>query len=173
MIDSQEADWGREHLQPGDWHPGWGLSCLVRDHARYQQDQSPWRGLRATGVIFRHLFWSEVSGEVIPLRVQFGGSLHLPHLRGGVIRPDVCLGLGAPIHQKDATRGSPAPDGRPIDRGHMDLGARARLFGGMVAEDPVRMGANAAVLADVAVGSKALGALVRLRLVTQGIASHA
>lgn len=162
MIDRQEAYWGREHLQPGDWHPGGGAS-LVRDHTRYPQDQPPWRGLRATWVIFRHLFWSAVSGAVVPLRFQFGGSLHLPHLCGGVNHPDVCFGLGAPIHQQIhqmyATRGSLAPDGRPIACGHVDVGARAKLFGGIVASDPVKTGANAAVLVDVAVGSKALDVL--------------
>lgn len=169
MIDSQEADGGRENLQPCDWHPGGGVSFVVRDHTRYQQDQPLWRGLRATVVIFRQLFWSAMSGAVIPLRFQFGGNLHLPYLRGGVSHPDFCLGFGAPIHQEVAIRGSLAPDGRPIDCGYVDVGLRAKLSGSMVSK-----GTSAAVLADVAMGSKALGALVRLRrLVNRGIASDA
>lgn len=171
LVDSQHPDWSRESLQPGEWDPGKRLLRCVRDYQRYEKKKPPLRSLRSAWAVFRHRFWSAVSGADIPLNCQLGGGLLLPHPNGVVIHPDSQIGPNCLIFQQ-VTLGSLASGGTPVIGGHVDIGAGAKLLGGIVVGDHARIGANAVVLADVPAGSVAVGAPARCLPVNQEAAPH-
>lgn len=168
MIDSQEPDWGRERLSPGEWNPGKRLLACIRDYQRHQQARQRLRGKWA---VLRHRFWSAVSGADIPLNCQIGGGLLLPHPNGVVIHPNARIGPNCLIFQQ-VTLGSLASGGCPVIGGHVDIGAGAKLLGGIAVGDHARIGANAVVLADVPAGAVAVGAPARC-LPNRETAAHA
>jgi len=105
--------------------------------------------------IFRHRFWSAVSGADIPINVKIGGGLLLPHPNGIVIHPDAQIGPNCLLFQQ-VTIG--ALDGRtPCLGGHVDVGAGAKLLGGILIGDHALIGANAVVLINVPAGKTAAG----------------
>jgi serine O-acetyltransferase len=172
MIDSQEPDWGRERLKAGEWSPGKRLLCCIRDYQRYQHEQPPLCKLRSAWAVLRHRFWSAVSGADIPLNSQLGGGLLLPHPNGVVIHPDAIVGPNCLIFQQ-VTLGSLESGGTPVIGGHVDIGAGAKVLGGVVIGDHAKIGANAVVLDDVPAGSVAVGAPARCLTVNRGATSHA
>ena len=96
-----------------------------------------------------------MTGADIPLRCRIGGGLLLPHPNGVVIHPDAEIGPNGLIFQQ-VTLG--ARHGRvPKLGGHVDVGAGAKLLGGLIVGDDALIGANAVVLKDVPPGATALG----------------
>ena len=84
-----------------------------------------------------------------------GGGLLLPHPNGVVIHADVEIGPNCLIFQQ-VTLG--ARHGRvPRLGGHVDIGAGAKLLGGIVVGDDALIGANAVVLDDVPAGATVVG----------------
>ena len=172
MVDSQKPDWTRESLRPGEWNPGKRLLACVRDHQRHQH-HAPWlRRVLRVWVVLRHRFWSAVSGADIPLNCQIGGGLLLPHPNGVVIHPDARIGPNCLIFQQ-VTIGTVESGGTPVVGGHVDIGAGARLLGGIVVGDHARIGANAVVLIDVPEGAVAVGGPARCRPVKRDATSQA
>lgn len=169
MIDSQEPDWDRERLSPGEWNPGKRLLSCIRDYQRHQQKKRP---LRRAWAVLRHRFWSAVTGADIPLNCQLGGGLLLPHPNGVVIHPDARVGPNCLIFQQ-VTLGSLASGGCPTIGGHVDIGAGAKLLGGIVVGDHARIGANAVVLSSVPAGAVAVGAPARCLSTDRETPSHA
>ena len=79
----------------------------------------------------------------------------LPHPNGVVIHNDVEIGPNCLIFQQ-VTLG--ARRGRvPRLGGHVDIGAGAKLLGGIVVGDDALIGANAVVLDDVPAGATVVG----------------
>ncbi len=156
MIDSKIPDWSREHLHPGEWNPGKRLLLCIRDYQRCRQERVLFGRLRRMWIIVRHRFWSVVSGADIPLDCQIGGGLRLPHPNGIVIHPNARIGPNCMFFQQ-VTIGTLEEGGTPVIGGHVDIGAGAKLLGGIVIGDHVNIGANAVVLSDVPEGAVAVG----------------
>nr|WP_084462225.1 serine acetyltransferase [Bradyrhizobium sp. WSM1417] len=148
-------DWSRE-VPNGFWDPG---RKLLRTLRRYQY----WRArggilgrICCKLIALRHRFWSIVTGAEIPLTCEIGGGLLIPHPNGIVIHPDVKIGVNCLIFHQ-VTLGSRGRGGVPEVRGHVDIGAGAKVLGPIIVGSHSRIGANAVVLHDVASFGVAVG----------------
>ncbi|GAA3981793.1 hypothetical protein GCM10022279_01740 [Comamonas faecalis] len=150
-------DWSREALRAGEWNPGKRLLASLRDYQRHTVSGSWWsRQVLRRLAVLRHRFWSAVSGADIPLNSHIGGGLLLPHPNGVVIHPAAHVGVNCLIFQQVTlgTRG----DGRaPVLGDRVDVGAGAKLLGGITVGADAVIGANAVVMVDVPAGAVAVG----------------
>lgn len=105
--------------------------------------------------VLRHRFWSAITGAEIPLGTRIGGGLLLPHPNGIVIHPDSTIGPNCLIFQQ-VTLGV-GDKGAPRIGGHVDIGAGAKILGGVLIGDHAKIGANAVVLEDVPAYATAVG----------------
>lgn len=80
----------------------------------------------------------------------------MPHPNGVVIHPDAVVGPNCLIFQQVTLGHGPTP-GAPIIGGHVDIGAGAKILGGIRVGDHARIGANSVVLSDVPPGATAVG----------------
>ena len=97
----------------------------------------------------RHRFWSMVTGADIPLNTQrIAGGLLLPHPTGVVVHPDAQIGPNCLLFQQVTLGTGPRP-GTPRIGGHVDIGAGAKVLGGISIGDHAVIGANAVVVTDV------------------------
>ncbi len=92
---------------------------------------------------------------------RIGGGLLLPHPNGIVIHPDAEIGPNCLIFQQVTIGVGPRP-GLPRIAGHVDIGAGARILGGVTVGEHARIGANAVVIADVPAGATAVGVPARV-----------
>lgn len=143
-VSSNVADWSREALVKGTWSPSRALLLSIRS---YQRASGPLRVLIRKVAVFRHRFWSVVTGADIPINANIGGGLLLPHPNGVVIHPDARIGVNCLIFQQ-VTIGA-TQHGVPTIGGHVDIGAGAKLIGPIVIGDHARIGANAIVREDI------------------------
>ncbi|UAK26564.1 hypothetical protein K8P63_07625 [Sphingomonas nostoxanthinifaciens] len=79
----------------------------------------------------------------------------MPHPNGIVIHPDSVIGPNCLILQQVTL--AAGADGAPRLGGHVDIGAGAKLLGGIVVGDHAVIGANAVVTRDVAPGTTVVG----------------
>ena len=96
----------------------------------------------------------------------------LPHPNGVVIHPDARVGPNCLIFQQ-VTLGTLATGGTPVIGGHVDIGAGAKLLGGIVVGEHAQIGANAVVLTDVPARSVAVGIPARCLPIKMGAETHA
>lgn len=160
MMDRQPPDWSREQLRFGEWDPAKRLLSCIRDYQRYQRERVLLRRVRRAWAVLRHRFWSVATGADIPLNCQIEGGLLLPHPNGVVIHPEARIGPNCLIFQQ-VTIGTVHSGGVPVIGEHVDIGAGAKLLGGIVIGDHARIGANAVVLTDIPAGAVAVGAPAR------------
>ena len=153
---SEVPDWAREVLKPGEWNPGKRLLASLRDYQRYAAAPGTWAQLRKKWAVLRHRFWSAVSGADIPLNCQIGGGLLLPHPNGVVIHPGARIGVNCLLFQQ-VSLGTQGDGGAPVLGGHVDVGAGAKILGGVTIGAHAVIGANAVVLQDVPAGAVAVG----------------
>jgi serine O-acetyltransferase len=147
-ISSTVPDWSREAKPLWRWDPARSLLASLRAYERHGQVRSPWHLLMRKVHAVRHRFWSVVTGADIPLGTQIGGGLLLPHPNGIVIHPQAVLGPNCLVFQQ-VTIGMAG--GRvPTVGGHVDIGAGAKVLGGITVGEHSRIGANALVIRDVA-----------------------
>jgi serine O-acetyltransferase len=85
----------------------------------------------------------------------------MPHPTGIVIHPDATIGVNCLIFQQ-VTLGQGSRPGTPRIGGHVDIGAGAKILGGVTIGDHARIGANAVVLDDVPAGASAVGIPARV-----------
>ena len=151
-----EPDWSREEPVRW-WDPSRQLLATIRAHARASRRRGlAWRLAQKVAVL-RHRFWSVVAGADIPINAhQLGGGLLLPHPQGVVIHPDVELGPNCLLMQQVTLGTGPKP-GVPKLGGHVDVGAGAKILGGVVIGDHAVIGANAVVISDVPAHAVAVG----------------
>jgi serine O-acetyltransferase len=151
-------DWSREKKSVFEWSPSRSVLASLRS---YQY----WRKRGFVGLFFskiaaiRHRFWSVVAGCDIPINTNIGGGLLMPHPNGIVIHPDCKIGPNCLIFQQvtlGSNRGGARP-GVPVVGGHVDIGAGAKLVGGVIIGDHAVIGINAVVLSDVPNGAVAVG----------------
>lgn len=107
-------------------------------------------------IVLQHRFWSAVSGADIPLNVRIAGGLLLPHPNGIVIHPNAVIGPNCLIFQQ-VTIGTGSKPGLPVIEGHVDIGAGAKILGGIMIGEHSVIGANAVVINDIPRGSLAVG----------------
>lgn len=106
--------------------------------------------------VLRHRFWTVVTGADIPINTKIGGGLLMPHPNGIVIHPGASIGPNCLIFQQ-VTIGSRGTAGVPVIGGHVDIGAGAKILGGVRIGHHSRVGANSVVMCDVPDNSVAVG----------------
>lgn len=160
-ISTEVPDWSREALRPGEWNPGKRLLSSIRDYQRRAEQRGVWAAFTRRVAVLRHRFWSAVSGADIPLNSRIGGGLLLPHPNGVVIHPDATVGPNCLLLQQ-VTLGTHTGGGVPVLAGHVDVGAGAKLLGGVTIGAHAVIGANAVVLTDIPPGAVAVGVPARV-----------
>jgi serine O-acetyltransferase len=156
MISSTDADWKRETPVSGGYEPGKKLLAVIRRYQRIKTNRTLLSGIVKPIVVFQYRFWSAISGADIPLNSKIGGGLLIPHPNGIVIHPDAQIGPNCLIFQQ-VTIGAGSKPGLPIIEGHVDIGAGAKILGGIRIGAHARIGANAVVLHDIPGGATAAG----------------
>lgn len=155
-VSSTTADWTREHRRPGEWNPGKSLLRSLRDYQRHRDHSGGLASVKKRWAVLRHRFWSAVSGADIPLNCQIDGGLLLPHPNGVVIHPGARIGPNCLIFQQ-VTIGTRGSADAPVLAGHVDVGAGAKLLGGIHLGEHARVDANAVVLVNVPAHAVAMG----------------
>jgi serine O-acetyltransferase len=153
---ASEPDWSRESCERW-WQPSRRLLQTVREYSRAKEVGGAVGWVRSKVAVLQHRFWSVAAGADIPINTdKIGGGLLLPHPNGVVIHPDVQIGPNCLIFQQ-VTIGTGSRPGVPRIGGHVDIGAGAKILGGVVIGDHARIGANAVVTSDVPAGAVATG----------------
>jgi serine O-acetyltransferase len=146
-VSATIPDWGRE--QPKRfWDPGRKLLKALRQYQKWREKKGFIALLICKICVLRHRFWSVVSGADIPLNCNIGGGLSIPHPNGIVIHPAVAIGVNCLIHQQ-VTIGTKRDGKLPTIKGHVDIGAGAKILGGITLHEHALVGANAVVTHDV------------------------
>jgi len=158
---AHQPDWERERHSAWLWQPSRALLAAIRSYQRHAAGGRPWSAPLRVLATLRHRFWSVVTGADIPLNGQIGGGLLIPHPNGIVIHPGAVVGPNCLIFQQ-VTLGEGRRPGLPRIGAHVDIGAGAKLLGGIVVGDHARIGANAVVLDDVPAGASAVGIPARV-----------
>ena len=153
-ISAEIADWSRERPRQF-WDPGRKLLLTIRQYQRWSDKPGIIPACVCKWAILRHRFWSAVSGADMPLNCKIGGGLLINHPNGIVIHPYAKIGVNCLIFQQ-ATIGA-GKDGFPEIEGHVDIGAGARILGGVKIGAHAKIGANAVVLKDVPRAGIAVG----------------
>ncbi len=136
------------------WDPSRSLLASIRAYQKYKN--KPLFIIPKKIALLRHRFWSIVTGADIPVSSKIGGGLLLPHPNGIVIHPNAIIGPNCLIFQQ-VTIGTVEGSGQPIVDGHVDIGAGAKILGGIHIGAHAKIGANAVVLIDVPAGKTAIG----------------
>lgn len=159
-ISAIEPDWSREAVEPWNWDPGARLLRAIRNYQRASAATGAWARFARRAAVIEYRFWSAVTGADIPLNCHIEGGLMMPHPNGIVIHPDAVVGPNCLIFQQ-VTLGEERGLA-PIIGGHVDIGAGARIIGGVRIGDHAKIGANAVVLQDVPPGATAVGIPARI-----------
>lgn len=155
-ISSTIPDWAREEEVGGGYEPGKKLLSVKRRYETVASRPGPLRAILRPLLVLQHRFWSAVSGAEIPLNAKIAGGLSIPHPNGIVIHPEAEIGPNCLIFQQVTIGTGPRP-GTPIIEGHVDIGAGAKILGGVRIGAHARVGANAVVIDDVPPRSTAVG----------------
>jgi serine O-acetyltransferase len=159
-VSADVPDWSREQKALFAWSPSRSLLASVRAYQRYARYQSPWGKIPRGIAVLRHRWWSLVTGADIPLNCRIGGGLLLPHPNGVVIHPEAEVGPNCLLFQQ-VTIGI-GTGGAPRIEGHVDVGAGAKILGGVTVKRHSKIGANAVVLCDVPEFATAVGVPARI-----------
>jgi serine O-acetyltransferase len=157
---ARQPDWSREQKRFLEWKPGCALLMSIRFYQKHAERRSTWSRAMQKVAVIRHRFWSAVSGADIPLNTKFGGGLALPHPNGVVIHPDSVIGINCMIMQQVTL--AVGRNGAPQLGAHVDIGAGAKILGGVRIGTDAQIGANAVVLTDVPDGATAVGVPARI-----------
>jgi len=156
----------REEAQPPQWEiekperywdPSKQLLSSIRTYTRAKQTGGAIGYVVSKFAVLRYRFWSAVTGADLPLNsTSIGGGLILPHANGIVIHPDVIVGPNCRLFQQVTLGTGPRP-GVPVIGAHVDIGAGAKILGGVTIGDFAVIGANAVVISDIPAGATAVG----------------
>ncbi len=139
------------------WDPSRRLIKSLRDYAKARKRGGALGKVQSKIAVIRHRFWSVVTGAEIPLNTwTVGGGLELPHPNGVVIHPDAQLGPNCRLFQQVTLGTGPRP-GLPVLGTNVDIGAGAKILGGVHLGDFAVIGANAVVITDIPAGAVAVG----------------
>lgn len=158
-ISATEPDWSREAIIPGRYEPWKRMLRTIRSYQRIRSGKS--FRLFIPFLVAWHRLLSSVCGTDIPLDARLGGGLILTHPNGIVIHPEATIGVNCLILQQ-VTIGTGSTPGLPVIGGHVDIGAGAKILGGIRIGDHVKIGANSVVITDVPAGATAAGIPARI-----------
>ncbi len=148
-----DPDWPRE-APLRLWDPSRRLLRAIRRYGRAGPLARRWW-------VLSHRFWSVVTGADIPLVAALGGGLRIPHPNGIVIHSDARVGPNCTV-MAQVTLGTDRSGHAPRIGGHVDIGAGAKIIGGVTIGDHAQIGANAVVVTDVPAGATAVGVPARI-----------
>jgi serine O-acetyltransferase len=137
---------------------------LLRTIRRFQKWQGRWGlvgKLICKATVLEHRFWSVICSADVPINAQLGGGLLMTHPNGVVIHPDATVGPNCLIFQQ-VTIGIGSIPGLPRIGGGVNIGAGAKILGGVAIGNYAKIGANAVVLCDVPAGATAVGVPARI-----------
>lgn len=169
-VSATVPDWSREAKGLFEWAPSRSLLASIRAYQRHVAAGGMLAGTLRRLAVLRHRFWSVVTGADIPLGTRIGGGLLIPHPNGIVVHPEASIGPNCLLMQQ-VTLGTTG-DGVPVLAGHVDVGAGAKVLGGIRLGEHCTIGANAVVLDDVPAGATAVGVPARVVRRAVNIASH-
>jgi serine O-acetyltransferase len=148
-ISAEIPDWDRERPQRF-WDPSRKLLLTIRRYQYWRKRDGIVSSFFCKLLVFRHHFWSVVSGADIALNSDIGGGLLIPHPNGIVIHPRTRIGVNCLILQQVTIGVQPNGDGRvAVIEGHVDIQAGAKILGAVHIGAHARIGANSVVLSDV------------------------
>jgi serine O-acetyltransferase len=150
----------RERKRLFEWAPSRSLLASIRAYQRHRARRNPVSLIVCKLMVLRHRFWSVVTGAEIPLNSHIGGSLLLPHPNGIVIHDMAVIGANCLIFQQ-VTIGTGSGPGYPVIGDHVDIGAGAKILGGVQIGAHAKIGANAVVISDVPPHATAVGVPAR------------
>jgi serine O-acetyltransferase len=146
-VSATIPDWQREKPRRF-WDPGRKLLSSIRHYQKWHTKGGLFALVVCKVCVLRHRFWSVVCAADIPLNCRIGGGLSIPHPNGIVIHPKAEIGVNCLIHQQ-VTIGTKRDGGNPVIKGHVDIGAGAKILGGITLHEHALVGANAVVTHDV------------------------
>jgi serine O-acetyltransferase len=149
-ISATEPDWSREQCRRW-WDPSRQLLKSIRKYQKWKERGGIFARFFLPYHVLEHRFWSVVTGSDIPLNCQIQGGLKLTHPNGVVIHPDASIGVNCLILQQVTI-----VQGVKI-KGHVDIGAGAKIILPVTIGNHAKIGANAVVLCDVPDGATAVG----------------
>jgi len=150
QISATEPDWSREQCRRW-WDPSRQLLKSIRNYQKWKERGGIFARFFSPYHVLEHRFWSVVTGSDIPLNCQIQGGLKLTHPNGVVIHPDASIGVNCLILQQVTI-----VQGVKI-KGHVDIGAGAKIILPVTIGNHAKIGANAVVLCDVPDGATAVG----------------
>ena len=156
-VSATIPDWEREKKPLFAWIPSRSLLASIRDYQECQSSKNPIKMVRKKIAVLRHRFWSVITGADIPLNSNVGGGLVMLHPNGVVIHPDAVIGPNCMIFQQVTIGTSGSGSGLPVIGGHVDIGAGAKILGGITIGNHVTIGANAVVTKSLPDGVVAAG----------------
>jgi serine O-acetyltransferase len=160
--DADAPDWSRERKHWWHWAPSRSLLASIRAWQRHAARRGPLHRALRSWAVLRHRFWSVVCSAEIPPETQLGGGLWMPHPNGIVIHPQAVVGPNCLLMQQVTLGTRGRSDGLPRLGAWVDVGAGAKILGGVTIGDRARIGANAVVLDDVPAGALAVGVPARI-----------
>lgn len=152
-ISATVPNWSRETKAQ---LPQRSLLASIRLYNRCRNSRNPLHQSLKYAAIIQHWFWSVYTGTMIPINVQIGGGLLMPHPNGIVINPSAVIGPNCLIFQQVTLT-----DGVVLG-GHVDIGAGAKIIGPLTIGDHAVVGANAVVTKDVPPGVTVAGVPARI-----------
>lgn len=155
-VSATTPDWSREYKSTFSWDPSKSLLASIRSYQYHAAKRYPWNVILKKIAVFKYRFWSVVTGAEIPISTKIGGGLLIPHPNGIVIHVETEIGVNCLIFQQ-VTIGIKGATKPPVIGGHVDIGAGAKVMGGIMIGDHAKIGANAVVLIDVPAGKSAVG----------------
>lgn len=148
MISDTKPEWQREKPER-IWSPSKRLLKAIRDYQKYAIKKSILFRLLKVMSVYRHRFWSVVTAADIPLNTELGGGLFMPHPNGIVIHSSSKVGVNCLINQQVTIGVNHKSKQAPIIKGHVDIGAGAKIIGPITIGEHALIGANAVVVNDV------------------------
>ena len=146
------------------WDPSRRLLRSIRRYQYWSSRRGPIAAIMKRRWILSNRFWSVVTGADIPLNCQIGGGLLLPHPNGVVIHPGAVIGPNCLVFQQVTIGTNGSQPGLPILAGHVDVGAGAKILGGVYIGKHALIGANAVVINDVPDFTTAVGVPAKLKI---------
>lgn len=161
-VSATIPDWSREAVGSSSWVPSRRLLRAIRLYQAARDARGPFGRARRAYAVAEHRFWSMVTGADIPVNATIAGGLVMPHPNGVVVHPDAVIGPNCLLLQQVTVGYGPRP-GLPTIGGNVDVGAGAKILGGVRIGDHAKIGANAVVIDDVPDGATAVGVPARVR----------
>jgi serine O-acetyltransferase len=146
-VSATIPDWQREKPRRF-WDPGRKLLKAIRQYQNWHEKKGIFALMVCKVCVLRYRFWSVICGADIPLNCKIGGGLSIPHPNGIVIHPAAKIGVNCLIHQQ-VTIGTKRNGGTPTIKGHVDIGAGAKILGEITLYEHSLVGANSVVTHDV------------------------